>query len=173
MKANLEAMNRNFVDMKRLFENAGITDFSKLPEDIAEKRQFSKLFRNLNQHLEPAKVQGFIWEELTYEFDVEDGTKETCTLDFDKQVYDILLQHYKELRCSGTGSGGEDEAYDIDPYLMALSTEKIDSDYMDSRFKKYVKLLNEKEDENAINDMLNELHRSFASLSQEEQKFAN
>lgn len=32
---------------------------------------------------------------------------------------------------------------------------------------------NEKEDENAINDMLNELHRSFASLSQEEQKFAN
>lgn len=131
-------MNRDFADTKRLFENAGITDFSKLPEDIAEKRQFSKLFRDLNQHLEPVKAQGFIWEELTYEFDVEDGTKETCTLDFDKQVYDTLLQRYKELRRGGTGSGDEDEAYDIDSYLMALSTEKIDSDYMDSRFKKRI-----------------------------------
>lgn len=173
LKANLEAMNRDFADTKRLFENAGITDFSKLPEDIAEKRQFSKLFRDLNQHLEPAKAQGFIWEELTYEFDVEDGTKETCTLDFGKQVYDTLLQRYKELRRCGTDSDGEDEAYDIDPYLMALSTEKIDSDYMDSRFKKYVKMLKDNADENTRNEMLNELHRSFASLSQEEQKFAN
>lgn len=69
--------------------------------------------------------------------------------------------------------GGEEEAYDIEPYLMALSTEKIDSDYMDSRFKKYVKMLNENADEETIHNMLNELHRSFASLTQEEQKFAN
>nr|WP_302600018.1 HsdR family type I site-specific deoxyribonuclease [uncultured Cellulosilyticum sp.] len=173
LKANLEGMNRCYNDIKDLFDNAGIPDFSKLPDDIEEKRKFAKMFKDLNKYLEPAKVQGFIWEELSYEFDSADGTKEVYTLDFDKQVYDTLLQRYKELRRGGGGSGAGDEAYDIDPYLMSLSTEKIDSDYMDSRFKKYVKLLNDNADEETIKNMLNELHRSFTSLSQEEQKFAN
>lgn len=173
LKANLEGMNRCFADIKKLFETAGIPDFSKLPDDIAEKRKFSKLFKDLNKFLEPAKVQGFVWEQLEYEFDTDDDHKETVTLVFDGQMYEILLQRYKELRRGGSGSGDGDEPYDIDPYLMALSTEKIDSDYMDSRFKKYVKLLNDNADEQTINDMLNELHRSFASLTQEEQKYAN
>lgn len=173
LKANLEGMNRCFNDIKILFENAGIIDFSKLPDDIAEKQKFSKLFRELNKYLEPAKVQGFIWEELTYTFDLEDGTKETYTLDFNQNVYDILLQRYKELRRGSAGSGDGDEAYDINPYLMSLSTEKIDADYMDSRFKKYVKMLTEHANERAIESVLNELHRSFASLTQDEQKYAN
>lgn len=173
LKANLEAMNQYYNDIKGLFELAGIADFSKLPDDVSEKRKFSKLFKDLNKHLEPAKVQGFIWDELTYEFDMEDGSKETYTLDFNKHVYDTLLQRYKELRRGGIGNGEGEEAYDIDPYLMSLSTEKIDSDYMDSRFKKYVALLNNNADEDTISNMLNELHRSFASLSQEEQKYAN
>lgn len=173
LKDNLEAMNRLYLEIKKLFELAGITNFSNLPNDVTEKRKFSKLFKDLNKHLEPAKVQGFVWEQLTYEFALEDGTKESCTLDFDEETYNTLLQRYKELRRGGNGSGGGEEAYDIDPYLMSLSTEKIDSDYMDTRFKKYVKLLNNNEDEETINNMLNELHRSFASLTQEEQKFAN
>ena len=92
---------------------------------------------------------------------------------FDKQVYDTLLQRYKELRRGGGGSGEGEEAYDIDPYLMALSTEKIDSDYMQSRFCKYVKSLDDQSDEETVNALLNELHRAFASLSQDQQKFAN
>ena len=36
-----------------------------------------------------------------------------------------------------------------------------------------MKMLNENADEETIHNMLNELHRSFASLTQEEQKFAN
>ncbi len=171
LRDNLEAMNRLYGDIKRLFETAGIKNFSKLPDDVTERRMFSKLFKELNKHLEPAKVQGFVWEELTYEFDMSDGKKESYTLDFDKHAYDALLARYKELR-RGNSGGGSEETYDIDPYLMSLSTEKIDSDYMDSRFKKYVKLLNDNADEETINNMLNELHRSFASLSQEEQKFA-
>ena len=50
--------------------------------------------------------------------------------------------------CSGTkscfgpsdGAGGtEDVPYDIDGYLIAIDTEKIDVDYMNSRFEKYLK----------------------------------
>lgn len=173
LKENLEGMNRCFGEIKRMFELAGIDDFSKLPEEVAEKQKFSKLFRELNRYLESAKVQGFVWDKTSYEIELPEGEKETVRLNFDKRIFDTLLQRYKELGGGREGGRGEDEAYDIDPYLMALSTEKIDSDYMDSRFKKYVKLLNEEADENTITNMLNELHRSFASLSQDEQKYAN
>lgn len=173
LKENLEAMNKCYEEIHRLFEVAGISDFSRLPDDVTEKRKFARLFREINQHLEPAKVQGFIWKELTYEFDTVDGEKESYSLKFDEHTFDTLLQRYKELSRGRDAGDNVDEAYDIDPYLMSLSTEKIDSDYMDKRFKTYVKLLNDHADEETINHMLNELHRSFSSLSQEEQKFAN
>ena len=173
LKGNMVEMNKAFAEIKFLFESSGIANFTKLPDDVSEKRKFSKLFKKLNQHLEPAKVQGFVWERLTYEFDTEDGGKETYSLDFDEKTYNALLMRYKELRRGSNGGGVGEEPYDIDPYLMSLSTEKIDSDYMDSRFKKYVKLLNDKADEKLINALLNELHQSFASLSADEQKYAN
>ena len=173
LKENLEAMNKCYEEIHRLFEVAGISDFSRLPDDVTEKRKFARLFREINQHLEPAKVQGFIWKELTYEFETVDGEKESYSLKFDEHTFDTLLQRYKELSRGRDAGDNVDEAYDIDPYLMSLSTEKIDSDYMDKRFKTYVKLLNDHADEETINHMLNELHRSFSSLSQEEQKFAN
>lgn len=172
LQANLESINNIFREIKGLFSLAGIKDFLKLPDDVTERRKFSKLFGQLNKFLEPAKVQGFVWEQLTYEFEGNNGNKNVVTLDFDENIYNILLQRYKELRrCSTVGT--EEEAYDIDPYLMALSSEKIDSDYMDSRFKKYVKMLRDSLDEEQRTAMLNELHRSFASLNQDEQKYAN
>ncbi|KIR01227.1 Type I restriction-modification system, restriction subunit R [Lachnospiraceae bacterium TWA4] len=172
LKENLEAMNCKYKEIKQLFQLAGSDDFSKLPEDIAERQKFSKLFGELNKYLESAKIQGFVWEQLTYVFDLADGRKESYTLDFDKTIFDILLQRYKELR-KGKQSESDDIPYDIDPYLMSLSTEKINSDYMNSKFTKYVKMLERQEDEGIIEDALNELHRSFASLSVEQQKFAN
>lgn len=172
LKSNLEGMNRCFDEIKILFNNAGIPDFSRLPDDVAEKGKFSKLFRELNKYLEPAKIQGFVWDKLDYEFDLDCEVKGYCTLCFDEEIYNTLLQRYKELRRGGD-PGDDSVPYDIDPYLMSLSTEKIDSDYMDSRFKKYVKLLQENANPDVIESMLNELHRSFASLSQDEQKFAN
>ena len=43
---------------------------------------------------------------------------------------------------------------------------------MNSRFEKYLKSLQSGEADQAVEDVLSELHRSFASLSQDEQKFA-
>ena len=172
LKDNLQAMNQIFAEIKNLFELSGCPDFSRLPENASEKRKYAKLFKDLNQHLEPAKVQGFVWDKLSYEFDVVDGKKESYSLDFDEEVYNTLLMRYKELR-RGRTPGGEEEPYDIEPYLMSLSSEKIDSDYMDSRFKQYVKMLHDNADEKTRNALLNDLHRSFAGLSREEQQYAN
>lgn len=171
LKENLEGMNEKYEEIKEIFEDAGILDFEKLPDDMAEKRKFSKLFNELNKYLEPARIQGFTWEKVTYEFSKTPLEKEIFTLKFDKRIYDILLQRYKELR-RGKNESIEEDAYDINPYLMALSTEKIDSDYMDSRFKRYVKMLRDNVDEKVVQEMLNDVHRSFASLSIEQQGYA-
>ena len=49
---------------------------------------------------------------------------------------------------------------------------KIDADYMNSRFDKYLKELNQHQDQASIERTLNELHKSFSSLTQAEQKYA-
>jgi type I restriction enzyme R subunit len=48
----------------------------------------------------------------------------------------------------------------------------IDTDYMNSRFEKFLKTL-DSSDAKAREDALIELHKSFATLTQEEQRYAN
>lgn len=62
--------------------------------------------------------------------------------------------------------------FDISGYLTEIDTGKIDADYMNSRFDKYLKELNKHQDPASIETTLNELHKSFASLTQIEQKYA-
>lgn len=57
-------------------------------------------------------------------------------------------------------------------YLTEIDTGKIDADYMNSRFDKYLKELNQHQDSAVIETTLDELHKSFASLTQSEQKYA-
>lgn len=172
LKQNLEYMNQVFSDVKDIFVNAGISDFSKLPDDADDKKKFASLFRKLSSYLESARVQGFVWEKLQYGEDegIEGGN---VSMLIDKMTYETLLARYKELRRGGSSGDGSDVGYDIDPYLMSLPTDKIDSDYMNSRFRKYYKMVQEGADEEIKSAMLNELHKSFATLSQEEQKYAH
>lgn len=170
---NLNSMNYIFGQIKGLFEQAGVMNFEKLPKDDRERRKFAILFRELNDYLDAAKVQGFTWDKLEYSFKGSD--EDDIVLDIDETTYLILAKRYKELfQPGGDDSNGGDIPYDIDGYLTTIDTEKIDSDYMNSRFEKYIKLLyaddaTAEELENAEN----ELHKTFATLSQEEQKFAN
>lgn len=174
---NLEKMNQVFADIAELFENAGVDDFATLPSEKAYRGQFAKLFNQLNVYLEAAKVQGFIWEKLTYEFKGQESSrKHSVTLDFDKNTYLVLALRYKELFSdTGSGEGGNESIpYDINGYLTEIDTGRIDNDYMNNNFAKYLRVLNlEGAKEEEIEHTLNELHKSFATLTQEEQKYAN
>ena len=56
---------------------------------------------------------------------------------------------------------------------MEIDTGQIDADYMNSRFEKYLKTLHQgNASEEERQKILNELHRSYVSLSQEEQRYA-
>lgn len=173
---NLDKMNDIFNDMAELFKNADVSDFSKLPEEKAVKAKFASLFRDFNMYLEAAKVQGFKWSQEQYEFETEDGNKKTnIAVNFDEKEYLVLAQRYKELSEGGESTKDNgDIPYDLVGYLTEIDTGRIDSDYMNSRFEKYLKLI--KQDGisgELIEQARSELHRTFAALTQEEQKYAN
>lgn len=170
---NLDNMNAVFTQIKCLFESAGIMNFERLPDDISERRKFAKLFNEFNEYLESAKVQGFVWDTLSYDFvNEETGEVRTVSLLLDEKTYKILVLRYKELFIEVPGVPSEDNPYDLDGYITTIDTDEIDADYMNSRFEKYKKALTSG-DTAAIEAAKEELHKTFATLTQEEQKYAN
>ncbi len=172
---NLYKMNAVFEEMEDLFTNTKIDNFAKLPKETSECGQIAKLFNLFNTHLAAAKVQGFTWDKLTYNFhDQETNTSESITLDVDENTYLIVALRYKELFSEGGGgNGGESVPYEIDGHLTEIDTGQIDAAYMNSRFDKFLKVLHlEEENEQELQEALNELHKSFSGLTQEEQKYA-
>lgn len=174
LEDNLIHLNFKFYAISTLFKNAGIIDFEKLPEQIAERGKFAVLFKEFNTYLEAAKIQGFKWNKSIYEFEKE-GVKKEVTLGFDQNIYLILALRYKELSSGGgVSSGGGDVPFEIDGHLTEIDTGMIDADFMNSRFEKYLKTINQANvDPEQLQQTLDELHKSFATLTQEEQKFAN
>ncbi|MEG1910731.1 MAG: DEAD/DEAH box helicase family protein, partial [Bacteroidales bacterium] len=76
LKKNIRTMNAIYQEIVELFEAAEIESFEKLPESNAEKAQFAKLFKQFNDFLEAARIQGFDWNKESYSFTGEDGKKE-------------------------------------------------------------------------------------------------
>ena len=165
LEKNLNEMNRVFAETVEVFAIASIQNFEALPTEEASQAKFAKLFKLFNEYLEAAEIQGFVWDKLTYEFD-----DSSVSLDFDEQTYLVLAMRYKEL-FSGGGSGGDggDVPFDISGYLTEINTDRIDTDYLNARFDKYLELI----DLEGAEQALNELHQAFPSLSQAEQKHAN
>ena len=58
---------------------------------------------------------------------------------FNERLYLVLVLRYKELSSGeGTSSNGDDVPYDLVSYITEIDTGVIDSDYMNSRFEKYM-----------------------------------
>lgn len=170
---NLKMLNELFADIADLFQNAGIENFEKLPKDTVVCRKFAKDFKDFNSYLEAAKIQGFKWDISNY---VDEETGEIIETAFDENTYLVLVLRYKELNSGGGGNGGGDDdiPYDLVGYITEIDTGLIDSDYMNSRFDKYIKLLHiEGTSKEVLEQAETELHKTFATLSQEEQKYAN
>ncbi len=173
---NLEGINTTYKEIKELFTSEGIQDFEKVPDDNAVSAKFVSLFNDFNDYLDAAKVQGFKWDKEIYRYDnPETEEHKEYHVYVTKREYDALLQRYKELSSGDpdTTHTDDDIPYDLKSYIIEIDSEKIDSDYMNSRFKKYLKELNKGSSPEVVEKALSELHQSFASLSQEDQKYAN
>ena len=175
LEQNLKKLNALYSEISYIFKNAGFPNFERNPEDKTEQKQFIKLFNEFHKCLESAKIQGFVWSKNEYEFEHENSKPAKIKMLFDENKYLILVMRYKELT---GGSGGylpeDDVPFDIDGNITEIDTGKIDSDYMNSRFEKYRKNLEQPNiTEEQLEETLNDLHKAFASLTQEEQKYAD
>ena len=166
----IDKMNVCFVDIADIFKWAGLEDFSKNPNDTTSCAKFVKLFNQLNEHLQAARLLGFSWEKSSYNVVQEDDSVITATLNFDQETYDKLLARYKGLfkESPSNGGGSDDVPFDLRSHINEIETDKIDQNYMNTRFEKWLKTIGGIEEAAA----LEELHHSFATLSKEDQKFA-
>ena len=166
----IDKMNVCFAEIADIFKRAGVADFATNPNDATACAKFVKLFNQLNDHLQAARLLGFVWEKLSYDVAQEDDSVITATLNFDQETYDKLLARYKDLfkESSGNGGGSDDVPFDLRSHINEIETDKIDQNYMNARFEKWLKTIGGIEEAAA----LEELHHSFATLSKEDQKFA-
>jgi len=163
LEKNLAKLNAIYLDIKDLFENEGISDFAHLPHNTAVKAKFAQSFKLLNAMLEMVKVQGFNWTKASYG---------DVTVLLTEHIFNVLLQRYKELFTVGPGPVTEEPPYDLDPHITEISTGKIDADYMNSRFEKYLKRKLDGDSKKNIETALQELYKTFALLPEDEQKYA-
>ena len=124
----------------------------KLPNNL---RNMNVLFQSIEQIFKNAGIVNF--EKLPAD---------------NEQTYLTLLARYKEITRGGGGGAGGDVPYEIDVHITEYDTGKIDANYMNSNFDKYVKLIQGDSDPGVVDTALKELHRSFSMLSQEEQRYA-
>ena len=173
LDVNIGGMNQQFEEIRLLFGKEGIQNFSRLPDPVPAKGRFAKLFRLYNQYLEAAKVQGFYWDKFDYV--TPEGIE--IRVSHTEHQYNTLVQRYKELFDSqhGNGSNGDDEdlPYEIDSHLTEIDTGKIDNDYMNLNFERYLRALGQPNvSQEELSTLLNDLSSSFATLPQDQQEFA-
>lgn len=173
---NIKSMNRVYADISDVFQAAGISDFAALPDEPARKARFAALFKDFQLYLDAAKIQGFTWYKDEYTLK-DDDTQEVVKVSLNERTYLTLVQRYKELfpvvPPVDPPVSPEDVPYDLEGYITEINTGLIDANYMNANFTKWLKQLQEGASKEEIERTLNELHKSFASMSQEEQKYAN
>jgi len=176
LEVHIQAINTAYAQIQLLFKTAGIKDFSKLPEEKDVQGQFSKLFKELNRHLNAARVQGFTWDKLQDNiFQTEaEGEHEAVSMSMaiDETAYGALLQRYKEIYRVPRDRPTDEVTFEVDPYIISINTGAIDTEYMNARFRKYMRTLDNYATKEEQAQALEELHRSFSTLTQEEQDFA-
>ena len=166
---HLEKINDCFTKIRRLF---AADDFAELPESEADQGEFAKLFSALYHELQAASIQGFSWDKTEYHFS---DPSRVIAVEITENDYLTLLQRYKELTEGTGGGGGEggDPPFDIDTHITHIDTDRIDADYLNSKFTKYVRAREEGVPADELQAVLEEVHRSFARLSRDDQIFAN
>lgn len=167
LEENLKKFNGIYNEIKRVFFADGIYDFSHLPQSDEAKMKFAKDFNKLNDVLEMIKIQDFDWSRQEYSF-----VNEKITVELTEATYRKLLQRYKELAKEVGRSGGDDIPYELDSYITEISTGKIDVEFLNANYKKFMKLRMSSEDKEACDKALDELIASFAFLSTEDQEYA-
>ena len=172
LEQNLKTINGLFLHIRDIFYANKIMNFEKLPDGRVDRNMFAKDFSTMTRMIESVKLQGFLWEKSEYVFEHETRITKV-RMEFDEQTYQILLMRYREL--FGPIEPGKERDFDYpeDSYITEIGTGKIDADYINSKFQKFIKqLYAEGPGSEQTKAALKELHKTFATLSQKDQRTA-
>lgn len=167
IKDNLQNLNKAFDEICSVFSNAGISDFSSLPSDDESIAKFAKAMKMLERYKNSAELQGFRLD------DVKNGVYECQNVEvrLNNEIYAKLIARYNDIVKMQSSRSGDKEIFEIDTHLSEGAIIKIDIDYINTHFKKLLKALSDG-DIVDIENIKNDIHRSFGILSEEDQEFA-
>lgn len=200
LEEHLTMVNNLYKELENLFSSENISNFSSLPEEKESRRKFVKLYNEFRKYLNAAEIQGYLPKSELNENDAKKESTDIELLNLNENELDMkensnkeyierltkaspvtqktlnaLEQRYRDLEHEQNSSVGDDNiSYDIDSSLIEIDDGKIDSDYINNRFTKYLKVLSQKNyTKEELGQALDNLHKSFSSLSAEQQKYAN
>ena len=114
----------------------------------------------MERSIESAKLQGFKWSQLNYDFYDDESKKYVIKCLIDEITYNTLLQRYKEI--IKPFDRKHEIPFEIDYYLIETNTGTINADWMNSRFQKYVVALQTGID---VEKAKAEVAKTFSTLS--------
>ncbi len=168
LDTRLLEMDDVFSKISVLFEDEDIENFMRLPESEPARKSFSVLFPRLRNLVISARLQDFRWDKSDYLFSVDNRVHVELT----EEEFNILGVRYSELPREGSRGGTESIPYDIDPTISEYNIESIDFSYMEARFNAFITAIQKYRDPETVARFQQELSRSFAELSQEDQEVA-
>lgn len=167
---NIRSINRRFDEIKDIFRLEGIENFSRVPKSIISQEKFVKCFNDLYDYLNSALTQGFTWDKKRY-MDKENNAM--VDMEMTEDEYNVLVLRYQEIDKGGGGGGGGAKPNLTFNYHIIEESFKIDYNYMNQNFDKFIKILfDENSSKEEIRDLKASLHRNFASLPKERQEIA-
>lgn len=173
LEGNLNSINSTYSLIKTIFESEKIQNYLTIgPLSKEERAKFAKEFACLTKLINSAIIQGFIWKQDTYTFEHTSGDT-TVKILLDQKTYLTLALRYKELFTSTGSRKSTDNPFDIDAGAFEIQTDTIDSAYLTAKFKKWLAASYEGKEESIVNTLSQQLHEAFATLTEEDQKFAN
>lgn len=176
LPANVKKINECFDHIREVFESNGIRDFSEVPKEIGSQKKFVDEFNKLNQALESALMQGFRWDKRKYKLPIKGAGTKVVELVMREKDYNTLLIRYQELLDGPPGPPPPPPPPEIDldfNYHIVEKNYKIDLEYINELFKRYVGWIRDKKvPREELEALKASLHKNFASLPKERQVFA-
>lgn len=125
------AANEQAAAIAQVFADAGLGDYSRLPDDPASRKKFPSAFAELTRRIESALIQGFEWGMSS----LIDDTGNAIDIDVTKDQYDAWTQRYAELADEvEQGEATDGIPLDLEALAMARTAQVIDAEYLDERF---------------------------------------
>lgn len=166
---NIRSINRRFDEIKDIFRLEKIEKFSRVPKSDISQEKFVKCFNDLYEYLNSSFTQGFTWDKKNY---IDKENKTIVDVEMTEDEYNVLVLRYQEI--DKGGGGGDPSSLNIHfNYQIVEESFKIDYNYMNQNFDKFIKILfDENSSEEDIKELKASLHKNFASLPKDRQIIA-